>query len=130
MKSLWLEKVIDSVADRGRELLKLRANDASPRNIENLCRSLISQKGEASGTALAREVITEYNNGASEERLAFFEMLHARFGYDETAMLMRLNGSSRRANWTIILHWQRPSNRIGRSCSDASTLRQMVLRRL
>lgn len=87
MKSLWLEKVIDSVADRGRELLKLRANDASPRNIENLCRSLISQKGEASGTALAREVITEYNNGASEERLAFFEMLHARFGYDETAII-------------------------------------------
>jgi malonyl-CoA decarboxylase len=87
MKSLWLEKVIDSVADRGRELLKLRGNGAPPRNIEYLCRSLISEKGEASGTALAREVITEYCGGGAEGRLAFFEMLHATFGYDEIAII-------------------------------------------
>jgi malonyl-CoA decarboxylase len=87
MKSLWLEKVIDSVADRGRDLLKLRGNDASSRNIEYLCRSLISEKGEASGTALAREVITEYHSGARDERLAFFQMLYERFGYDENAII-------------------------------------------
>jgi malonyl-CoA decarboxylase len=87
MKSLWLEKVLDSVADRGRELLKLRDDDSSSADIENLCHSLISEKGEASGTALAREVITQYRNISPEERLPFFEALYEKFGYDEAAIV-------------------------------------------
>ena len=87
MKSLWLERVIDSVADRGRELLNLRANNKSATSIEKLCIALLSEKGEASGTALAREVIIQYNNLSDGERIAFFELLNTDFGPDEDAIL-------------------------------------------
>jgi len=87
MKSRWLERVIDSVADRGRDLLHLRGNNKSPEGIEKLCLALLSEKGEASGTALAREVVIHYQGMNSDERIAFFEMLYSRFGPDEDAII-------------------------------------------
>jgi len=87
MKSIWLGRVIDSVADRGRDLLRLGVNSKAAGNIEKLCFALLSEKGEASGTALAREVVTHYQGMNHEERLAFFEMLHQRFGPDEDAIM-------------------------------------------
>ena len=86
MKSLWLDRVIDSVADRGRELLNLRSNGKPVTNMNRLCLALLSEKGEASGTALAREVIISYHNMNSDERAAFFEMLHQEFGPDEQSI--------------------------------------------
>ena len=83
MKSLWLEHVIDSVADRGRELLSLRSGDKPSEGTEKLCRALLSEKGEASGTALAREVVLTYKNMQPDDRIAFFEMLATKFGPDE-----------------------------------------------
>ena len=87
MKSLWLDRVIDSVADRGRELLNLRNNGKSSINLERLCFALLSEKGEASGTALAREVIINYSKLAEQQRVAFFEMLNSKFGPDEQAIV-------------------------------------------
>jgi malonyl-CoA decarboxylase len=87
MKSLWLERVIDSVADRGRDLLSLRGNDKSASGVEKLCLALLSEKGEASGTALARELVIQYEGMTSDERIAFFEMLFGRFGPDEDAII-------------------------------------------
>jgi malonyl-CoA decarboxylase len=87
MKSLWLERVIDSVADRGRELLRLRGANKSAVSIEKLCRALLSEKGEASGTALARELVTHYQGMTHGERLAFFELLNTGFGPDEDAII-------------------------------------------
>ncbi len=87
MKSLWLEQVFDSVADRGRELLRLRASDKSTADVEKLCRALLSEKGEASGTALAREVVLTYSKMKDEERVDFFDMLNYVFGPDEEAII-------------------------------------------
>ena len=87
MKSLWLDRVIDSVADRGRELLNLRNNGKSSTSMERLCFALLSEKGEASGTALAREVIIDYSNMEDHERVSFFEMLDSKFGPDEQAIV-------------------------------------------
>lgn len=86
MKSLWLDRVIDSVADRGRELLNLRSNGRSTTNMRRLCLALLSEKGEASGTALAREVIINYKYMHSDERVAFFQMLDREFGPDKQAI--------------------------------------------
>ena len=80
VKSLWLEHVIDSVADRGRDLLNLRTNGKAAANVEKLCRALLSEKGEASGTALAREVVQTYSGMNEEDRLDFFDMLSFAFG--------------------------------------------------
>lgn len=87
MKSMWLERVIDSVADRGRELLRLRGHSRSAADFEKLCLALLSEKGEASGTALAREVIIHYEGMTDSERIAFFEMLNTSFGPDEDAII-------------------------------------------
>lgn len=87
MKSFWLERVIDSVADRGRELLSLRGINKSAASIEKLCLALLSEKGEASGTALARELIIHYQGMTHSERLAFFELLDTGFGPDEEAII-------------------------------------------
>ena len=48
--------------------------------IEALCRDLLSTRGEASGTALARELVEAYRGLPDAERLAFFELPGARFG--------------------------------------------------
>lgn len=87
MKSLWLEQVIDSVADRGRELLNLRGSGRTSADLEDLCDSLLSEKGEASGTALAREVILAYRGMDASARGDFFEMLHSTFGPDEESII-------------------------------------------
>jgi malonyl-CoA decarboxylase len=85
MRSVWLEKVIDSVADRGRELLRMRSDRASS-DMENLCSTLLTQKGEASGTALAREVLRNYQQLSSAQKLDFFTLLDSRFGPDKDAI--------------------------------------------
>jgi len=87
LKSLWLEHVIDSVADRGRDLLNLKSSGKASANVEKLCRALLSEKGEASGTALAREVVQTYANMGEEDRVDFFEMLSFVFGPDEDAII-------------------------------------------
>jgi len=87
MKSLWLERVIDSVADRGRELLRLSGNNKSGASIEKLALALLSEKGEASGTALARELVICYEGLTDSKRLEFFELLNTGFGPDEDAII-------------------------------------------
>jgi len=87
MKSLWLERVRDSVANRGRELLGSRGNAWSAANIEKLCVALLSEKGEASGTALAREVVFHYESMTESEKVTFFRLLNTRFAPDEQAIL-------------------------------------------
>ncbi len=91
MKSLWLERVKESVADRGRELLGLRGNAKPAANIENLCLALLSEKGEASGTALAREVVLHYESMTESEKIAFFKLLNSRFAPDEKAIIQAVD---------------------------------------
>lgn len=47
-----------------------------------LCEALLSGRGEASGVALAREILTAYSKLRTGERIAFFEALAASFGPD------------------------------------------------
>src|ERR1700676_3545015 len=51
-----------------------------------LCRHLLSERGEASQTALAQEIINTYKAMNSAQRLAFFEMLSREFSPDEAAV--------------------------------------------
>ncbi len=52
-----------------------------------LCRRLLSERGEASQTALAQKIITTYHEMDSAERAAFFEMLCRDFSPDEAEVL-------------------------------------------
>ena len=88
MRASRLNQVLHSVADAGRELLRrgtpaARPNRQSPRA---LCEALLSTRGEASGTALARDVADAYRAMKHAEKRAFFSMLAADYGSDPKAI--------------------------------------------
>ena len=55
--------------------------------IRDLCRDLLSTKGEASGAALARELVEAYRAMGEADRLAFFSMLAEDYGADRARIL-------------------------------------------
>jgi len=66
-----LSRMLHSVADAGASIRGSFA-DAS---IKKLCRELVSERGEASGTAIAREIAERYLKLPERGRLTFFEQL-------------------------------------------------------
>lgn len=86
MKRYWLEKFLEQIADRGRELLHLRTGEAAVPRLGSLCHALLTGVGEATGTALSREVLRAYERMDREGRKAFFEMLAVDFGPDASAI--------------------------------------------
>jgi malonyl-CoA decarboxylase len=77
--------MLQTIADRGRALM---ARDRRPpseqlsANLVDLCEQLLSGRGEASGVALASEILTRYEELTSGSRIAFFESLASKFGPD------------------------------------------------
>ena len=82
MRNRWLDRWLESIADRGREFLKLRSAEKGGPSVQELCRALLSGQGEASGVALSREILLAYRGMDATERAAFFEMLHSEFSAD------------------------------------------------
>jgi len=83
----WLERLWDSVADRGRELLHLPGGDGHLNDLGGLCRQLLEGAGEASGTALAREVRRGIEALDDDQCSEFLELLAADFRPDRDAIL-------------------------------------------
>jgi malonyl-CoA decarboxylase len=77
--------MLQSIADRGRALIQRRepAHERSSGLIE-LCEALLSGRGEASGVALARDILARYATLTIGPRIAFFEALGTTFGHDST----------------------------------------------
>jgi len=74
---------LSSIADAGRELL---ARDAKSADMRTLCADLITQKGEALGTALACAVVDVYRGYDDDAKLAFFDMLLSDFDVDPNVL--------------------------------------------
>jgi malonyl-CoA decarboxylase len=89
MGSLRLNNFLHSVADAGLVLLRgrLLSSDESEKSLAELCHELLSTLGEASGTALARDIVDLYTGLDATERLAFFETLKDEFDVDHEAVL-------------------------------------------
>jgi malonyl-CoA decarboxylase len=80
-------ELLQSITERGRALLdrtRERRESAEERytSLVELCDELLSGRGEASGVALAREILSHYAELTSGPRIAFFEALAKRFGPD------------------------------------------------
>ncbi|MBX6323632.1 MAG: malonyl-CoA decarboxylase [Rhodospirillaceae bacterium] len=72
-----------SIADAGRELLRRTPGESTPaKAILPLCHALLGSRGEASGTALARDVTEAYRALSPAERLSFFRGLLEEFNVD------------------------------------------------
>ena len=85
MNNAFFSDLLASISERGRTLLRRAGSsngkqDAS--DLIELCEALLSGRGEASGTAMAREVLDRYRHLDDEGRLSFFEALVRRFGPD------------------------------------------------
>jgi malonyl-CoA decarboxylase len=91
MNGAFFGDMLQSISDRGRKLLDLtrkRGPDAVTRSADFvvLCEDLLSGRGEASGVALAREILTRYSSLTIGPRIAFFEALARQFGPDRERM--------------------------------------------
>ncbi|MGH6742944.1 MAG: malonyl-CoA decarboxylase domain-containing protein, partial [Bradyrhizobium sp.] len=85
MPNAFFSDLLATISERGRTLLRRGGStdtkqDAS--ELLELCQALLSGRGEASGTAMAREVIDRYHHLDQAERLAFFEALTRDYGPD------------------------------------------------
>jgi malonyl-CoA decarboxylase len=83
--------LLQTISERGRALLErtgARRGDAGSRSEDfvELCELLLSGRGEASGVALAREILNRYAELTTGPRIAFFEALAQRFGPDRERM--------------------------------------------
>jgi len=89
MNTSFFGELLQTISDRGRALLardRRRAPLARSESLVELCEDLLSGRGEASGVALAREILVRYAELTTGPRIAFFEALAERFGSDPARM--------------------------------------------
>src|SRR3954466_14198199 len=83
MANAFFSDLLSTISERGRTLLRrgepsVARQDAS--ELLELCKALLSGRGEASGTAMARDVLDRYHDLDAAARLTFFETLARDFG--------------------------------------------------
>jgi malonyl-CoA decarboxylase len=89
MNTSFFGELLQTISDRGRALLNRERRGQDPIRSESLielCEDLLSGRGEASGVALAREILTRYSELRTGPRVAFFEALAQRFGIEPERM--------------------------------------------
>ena len=88
MNTSFLQELMGSIAERGRALVDRSATRPvgkgarrakQPETLESLCRALVSGRGEASGVALARQVLDLYAASPVAARVEFFRLLASGF---------------------------------------------------
>lgn len=90
MSTSFFQDLLGSIAERGRALIERSRPDGqqvpgtrAPETLETLCRALLSGRGEASGVALARQVLDLYGRSPVPARIEFFRLLARDFGPDQ-----------------------------------------------
>lgn len=86
MGRIWMSQVVSAIADLGRQYFDRPANRAGMESARRLCDDLLSDHGEASGTALAREVVNLFQSMEAADRMAFLQMLNDDYAYDPKAL--------------------------------------------
>ena len=119
----FLGDLMVSIADRGRSLLGRSGSTGgpvSPADLATLCEALLSGRGEASGVALAGEILAHWRKLDSDARRAFLILLAERFGPDKARLERAIEGyhASGDAKAILALH------------KAAEPRRQEVIRRL
>lgn len=90
MSNDFFSDLLTSISERGRNLLRLRPASVDPKqnasDLVELCDELLSGRGEASGTVIARGVLDRYQSLDAAARLSFFETLAHNYGPDRERM--------------------------------------------
>jgi len=86
MANAFFSDLLATISERGRSLLR-RGDPADGKedgaDLIELCEALLSGRGEATGTAMAREVLDRYHELDDNGRRTFFEGLARNFGPDK-----------------------------------------------
>jgi malonyl-CoA decarboxylase len=87
----FLQDLLQSAADQGRGLVARAfgtsmAEVVKEQSLENLVQALLSNRGEASGVAIAREIMLRYQRLDHAGRLHFLKGLESRFAPDAEAI--------------------------------------------
>jgi malonyl-CoA decarboxylase len=91
MNASFFGELLQTISERGRAFIdrarERRGTDATrSESLVELAEHLLSGRGEASGVALAREILGRYAELTTGPRIAFFEALAERFGPDPARM--------------------------------------------
>ena len=91
MNTSFFGEMLQTISERGRALIERarerRGTDSTrSESLVELAEHLLSGRGEASGVALAREILSRYAALTTGPRIAFFEALAERFGPDTARM--------------------------------------------
>jgi len=81
----FFSEMLQSIAERSRALIKRERREPAHERSAGLveqCEELLSGRGEASGVALAQEILADYAELTTGPRIAFFEALATTFGHD------------------------------------------------
>ena len=81
MKNGFIDGVFESIVGGTRALARRSPRKAAA-NLGAMCNVLLSSRGEASGVALAREILDAWHGLGAEGRKAFLLMLAQQFGPD------------------------------------------------
>ena len=87
MNISFFQELLQSITERGRQLLESR--EPAPGNAQALaqaCHKLISSHGEASGVALAQQVLCAYRDCPEAQQKAFFDILLKDFAPSREAL--------------------------------------------
>jgi malonyl-CoA decarboxylase len=87
MNASFFGELLQAISDRGRAFMeRARERRGLPAersdSLVELCEELLSGRGEATGVALAREILLRYAELTTGPRIAFFEALATKFGAD------------------------------------------------
>src|SRR5215208_438881 len=85
MANAFLSELLSTISERGRTLLRRGGPDDGKDDageLLELCEALLSGRGEASGTAMAREVLDRYHDLDAAGRVSFFTALARDYGPD------------------------------------------------
>ena len=86
MNTSFFGELLTSITEQGRALLDGGRGRNSDMPLVDLCDALLSGRGEASGVAIAEEVLLTYSGLSADEKRAFFLALLERFGADLEAV--------------------------------------------
>jgi malonyl-CoA decarboxylase len=91
MNASFFGELLQTISERGRALIdrarERRGVDSTrSESLIELAEHLVTGRGEASGVALAREILGRYAELTTGPRIAFFEALAERFGPDPVRM--------------------------------------------
>jgi malonyl-CoA decarboxylase len=93
MNNAFFSDLLTSISERGRTLLR-RGGSSDARQTASelieLCEALLSGRGEASGTAMAREVLDRYQHLDEAGRITFFETLARHYGPDQSRLMQAI----------------------------------------